>query len=348
MKANQVKTVLLIGSVGLTLAIHYGWILEPIFGQAHWIHAVHGRFCYIPIVIAASWFGLRGSLYTALAISIMVLPFVIGSDFGVHNLTSELVEIVFYFAIAILAGALIDREMLARRKQEQAQLGLERAHRLSAIGQMAASVAHEIKNPLASIKGAVEIIGDKSSSESDKAEFQTIVADEIKRIDGTIKEFLAFARPKPTRLERLDLSSLLNNSLRQIAQQADRAGIRVLDTIEPSLLVNGDREKLHQVILNLMLNAIQASERDSTIMVALTGDGSGNVRLSIKDHGPGMSAEEIGRVLDPFYTTKPSGSGLGLTVVNAIIEEHRGQILINSKPGEGTEVAVKLPAYREK
>lgn len=347
MKANQVKTGLLIGSVGLTLAIHYGWILEPIFGQAHWIHAVHGRFCYIPIVIAATWFGLRGSLYTALAISIMVLPFVFSSDFGTHNLTGELVEIIFYFAIAILAGGLTDRELQARRKQEQAQLGLERAHRLSAIGQMAASVAHEIKNPLASIKGAVEIIGDKSSSESDKAEFQTIVADEIKRIDGTIIEFLAFARPKPTRLERLDLSSLLIHSLRQIAQQTDRAGIKVKHKIEPSLLVNGDREKLHQVILNLMLNAIQASERDSTIHVTLSSEPSEIVRLSIRDHGPGMTMEEVGKVLDPFYTTKPSGSGLGLTVVNAIIEEHNGRILINSKPGEGTEVAAELPAYRE-
>lgn len=338
---------MLIGSVGLTLGIHYGWILEPVFGQAHWIHAVHGRFCYIPIVIAAAWFGLRGSLYTALAISIMVLPFVFSSDYGAHNLTGELVEILFYFAIAILAGALIDREMLARRKQEQTQLDLERAHRLSAIGQMAASVAHEIKNPLASIKGAVEIIGDKSSSESDKAEFQAIVTDEIKRIDGTIKEFLDFARPKQTRLERLDLSSLLINSLRQIAQQTDQAGINVEDRIEPSLIVNGDREKLHQVILNLMLNATQASARDSTINVSLSSDVSEIVRLSIKDHGSGMSMEEVGKVLDPFYTTKPSGSGLGLTVVNAIIEEHQARILINSKPGEGTEVAVELPAYRE-
>ena len=326
----------------LTTAIHYGYVLEPIFGDAHWIHAVHSRFCYIPIVIAAAWFGLRGGLWTATAITITVLPYVFGSRSSEHNFAGELVEIVFYFALALLIGALVDREWRARRRQQEMQLQLERSQKLSLVGQVAAGVAHELKNPLASIKGAVEIISDENTTDNERSEFRDILFREIKRMDGTVTEFLEFARPKPTRMERLDLSQLVQSSLRQLEAQAAKESIRILEEVEAGELIEGDREKLHQLILNIVLNAIQASRAGGTIEVGLRGR-THEVELTFRDNGQGISSGDLDRIFEPFYTTRASGSGLGLAIVKSIIDAHGGTIDIQSEVDAGTTVTVSLP-----
>ncbi len=326
----------------LTTAIHYGFVLEPIFGDAHWIHAVHSRFCYIPIVIAAAWFGLRGGLWTATAITITVLPYVFGSQSSEHNFAGELVEIVFYFALALLIGALVDREWRARRRQQETQLQLERSQKLSLVGQVAAGVAHELKNPLASIKGAVEIISDENTTENERSEFSEILFREIKRMDGTVTEFLEFARPKPTRMERLDLSQLVQSSLRQLEAQAAKESITIAEELESGEVIEGDREKLHQLILNIVLNGIQASRAGGTIKVALRGHAH-DVELTFHDNGQGISAADLDRIFEPFYTTRASGSGLGLAIVKSIIDAHGGTIAIKSEVDAGTTVLVQLP-----
>jgi two-component system sensor histidine kinase HydH len=347
---KKLKISFLAGIVALTVGIHYGWVLTPLFGPSHWIHAVHGRFCYIPIVIAASWFGLRGGLYMATVISALVLPYILTATVAdPHELSGELVEIVFYFAIAILTGSLIGRELSIRRKQEQTQLQLERSQKLSMVGRMAASVAHEIKNPLASIKGAVEILKDKATSDSDKDEFAGIVSKEIKRIDRTIGEFLEFARPRETKLEKLNLSDVLRSSVKQAETQATKNKIQIRSDIENDLVINGDAEKIHQVVLNLLLNSIEASESGSNIEVALARNKTDDVgvKLVISDHGKGIEESELEKVFEPFYTTKSSGSGLGLAVVKSIVENHQGKIRLESKLGQGTTVTITLPAWRE-
>jgi two-component system sensor histidine kinase HydH len=340
----KIATIVLITM--FTTAIHYGYVLEPIFGDAHWIHAVHSRFCYVPIVIAAAWFGIRGGLWTAMAISITVLPFVINARSNDHNFAGEIVEIVFYFALAILIGALVDREWRARKRQEQMRLQLERSQKLSLVGQVAAGVAHELKNPLASIKGAVEIISDESTADGDRDEFKSILFREIKRMDGTVTEFLEFARPKPTRIEELDLSLLVRSSLRQIEPQANKESIRIAEEIQPDIRQQGDREKLHQMILNIMLNAIQASRPEGTVSVRLSTQ-SQSVNLEIADQGEGITQGDIERVFEPFYTTRASGSGLGLAIVKSIVDAHGGYINIVSTPEAGTTVTVRLPLKQE-
>jgi signal transduction histidine kinase len=335
--------VILGGLITLTLGIHYGWILEPIFGSAHWIHAIHGRFCYIPIVIAASWFGLRGGVYVASIISLLVLPFVFVQVSGAHDLVGEIVEIIFYFAIAVLSGALIDRQFLARKKQEEMRIQLERSHQLSMVGQIAAGVAHEIKNPLASIKGALEIISDEKTSPKDKEEFKGILFSEIKRMDGTITEFLNFARPKETKLERLDLSELVPATVKSIEGHASKQGITIHKDVEDGIIIKGDKEKLHELMLNLLLNAIQVSESESTVEVWLEKRNSSSALLAIKDSGEGVKDSDLDRIFEPFYTTKASGTGLGLAIVKAIVESHNGNIEVESRPGQGTKIEVSLP-----
>jgi signal transduction histidine kinase len=346
LKDTKVKVMTVAGLMALTVATHYGWILEPIFGHQSWIHAIHSRLCYVPIVIAASWFGLRGGLLSAAAITILVVPYVFFLG-GMGDMSEEIVEIVFYFALGGLIGGLIDRDLIIRKKKEDAELKLERAQKLSLIGQMAAGVAHEIKNPLASIKGALEIVSDPKTDAKDKMEFQQIASNEIKRVDSTIKEFLAFARPKETRMERMDLSASLHASLKQLETQAADQEVRFTANIQDGVFINGDQEKMHQVFLNLLLNAIQASPKDSTIDISLVANANRSAVLRIQDHGDGVADADIERIFDPFFTTKHTGSGLGLALVKSIVENHNGQVRVVSKPKQGACVILTLPVIEE-
>ena len=344
--STPLKIFGLVSVTVVTLGIHYGWLIEPFFGHVHWLHAVHGRFCYIPIVMAASWFGLRGGLVTAGAISLLVVPYAFFGVGGARDVVGEIAEIVFYFAIAILVGVLFEREFKSRRKQQEAQLRAERTHQLSIVGQIAAGVAHEIKNPLASIKGAADILTDDDTSRADREEFKEILRNEVKRIDGTVTEFLDFARPKETRLEKLDLSETVRTSLRQIDSQLEQKGIATNRSLQDNVIIEGDREKLHQLILNLALNAIQASGEGDTFSIELESVGN-LANLTISDTGSGIDERTLPRLFEPFYTTKSDGTGLGLAVVQEIVKGHNGTIVIKSEKNRGTTVKVVLPLRAE-
>jgi two-component system sensor histidine kinase HydH len=342
-RTSRLKIFVLAVISALTVAIHYGWVLENFFDHAPWIHAVHSRFCYVPIAIAASWFGLRGGLLAATGISLLIIPYLLGASGHMVNLSQEFVEIFFYYSIGILVGALIDRELLMRRKQQETERQLERGHQLSMVGQMAAGVAHEIKNPLASIKGAMEILCDDETPKGDRDEFRVIVSDEIKRIDSTVTEFLEFGRPKETRLERLDLSTTVQSSLRQFEPQIGGAGLVVGGRIEGGVIVSGDSEKLRQVVLNLLLNSIEATAAGGRIDVNLKHTQDGHAELSVSDNGRGITPGYLDVIFEPFYTTKAKGTGLGLAVVRNIVESHRGTIGVTSASGQGTTFTITLP-----
>ena len=341
------KIAILFTTIAITESIHYGWVLQPLFGHANWIHAIHSRLCYIPIVIAASWFGLRGGLWTALAISALALPyiFIVG---GVRvNVPEELLEIVFYFAIATLTGALVDRETKIRLKQEQTQLQLEKAHKLSIIGQMAAGIAHEIKNPLASVKGAFEILCDNTTTREEKKEFQDIVFKEIKRIDDTVTEFLEFARSKDFKLKKLNLSENIESVLRQMQNQVSNAGVKLKTDIENNIYIAADPQKIRQVIINLVLNAIDVSSPGNTIEVSVSADNH-KAYIVFIDEGQGLSADEAEKIFEPFYTTKAKGIGLGLAIIRSIVERHNGAIKVGNSKGKGAEFTIVLPLYKER
>lgn len=342
LKDSRGKIMVLGAVVTLTLAIHYGWIFQPLFGHQDWVHALHRRFCYIPIVIGAAWFGLRGGLATATAISVLVIPYIYLSAHAADPFT-EYTEIVFYYALALLAGGLVDRELKIRRKHEQAELELERSKRLSLVGQLAAGVAHEIKNPLASIKGAADILADPSTSAADKHDFSQIVQTEIKRIDTTVGEFLSFARPPKTMLARMNWSLSLAMTLRQFESQAKESGITLFPMISPDIFVTGDAQKLHQVALNLLLNAREASSAGGSITVTLVRRNDGQAELAVADTGAGIGEAEQSQMFEPFYTTKSSGTGLGLAIVKSIAEDHRGFVAVSSRLGSGTTVTLTLP-----
>jgi two-component system, NtrC family, sensor histidine kinase HydH len=343
-RERNLKLLTLALASALTVAIHYGWVLEFLFGHSAWVHAVHSRFCYIPIAIAAAWFGLRGGVLAATFISLLIIPFLLGAGGHGVNLSQEFVEIFFYFAIGTLIGALIDRDRRIRQKQLETERQLERSEHLSTLGQMAAGVAHEIKNPLASIKGALEILSDPSVPEEEKAEFREIAAGEIRRIDGTVRDFLEFGRPREMRKESVELGALVGAAVKQLNPQAEGMGVMVRLEPDERLVVKADREQMHQVILNLVLNGLEASTRGGEIVVGITRGADGMARLTVTDNGKGMTPDQAERIFEPFFTTKGSGTGLGLSIVKGIVEKHGGRIGCASRVGAGTTMTIELPA----
>ena len=342
---TRTRIIVVVATTIVTVGIHYGWIIEPIFGHVPWLHAVHGRFCYIPIMIAASWFGLRGGVYTATVIPGLVAPLIFRASSHTPDFATEIAEVVFYYMFAILIGVLVDREFDARRLRQEAQQQVERSQKLSLVGQIAAGVAHEVKNPLASIKGAADILTDDETSPEEREEFKGILRREVRRIDDRVSEFLEFARPRETRRERMDIADTVRQTARQVDSQAAQDGVSIHADANTRVLVDGDSEKLHQMTLNLLLNAVQASRSGDTVRVAVTAH-NGDAQILVEDHGSGIDDETARHIFEPFFTTRPSGTGLGLAVVRAIVDAHDGTIHLESAAEKGTRVEVRIPLSR--
>ncbi len=231
-----------------------------------------------------------------------------------------------------------------------------RAGQLEAVSELAASLAHEIKNPLASIRSAVEQLGRMPSADEDTGALTRLVVRESDRLSRLLTEFLDFARVRVTRVVALDLAALIQDTMNLVAAHPDRSPTTELlfDTDAAQQPIDGDADLLHRAIFNLVLNAAQAVGDGGTVRVTLrsaTPDmvplgvlpESGAVRLMIEDNGPGMPADVRDRIFTPFFTTKPRGSGLGLPVVHRAIEAHRGVVLVDSSPGSGTRFTIILP-----
>lgn len=230
-----------------------------------------------------------------------------------------------------------------------------RAERLEAVAELSASLAHEIKNPLASIRSAVEQLGRSPRATDDERSLASLIVRESDRLSRLLSEFLDFARVRVTRMGAVDLAAVARGATSLVAAHPDRReGVQVQCAVpELPVVVEGDEDLLHRAVFNLTLNAVQASTRPGTVRVELaplTSDDApagvsfdeGGVALRVSDEGDGIPDEIRDRLFDPFFTTKPGGSGLGLSVVHRAIESHRGFVFVDSDP-RGTRVTVLLP-----
>ena len=229
---------------------------------------------------------------------------------------------------------------------------LYRAERLAAAGQLAASVAHEIRNPLTAIRSTVQYLVNEFAPENPKRLLIDGVIGEVDRINRTIDGLLSLTRRPEFKPDRLDLSSMLEQSLLLLRAQAQSQNVDVLwSGPSPNIHIMGDVSQLKQVFLNLMLNAMQAMPNGGSLKVDLnkTDGAAGSLRdkplanVSVADNGCGIPADNIDKVFDPFFTTKQGGTGLGLSTSYAIIRQHGGELEINSREGEGTSVHVRFP-----
>jgi signal transduction histidine kinase len=328
------------------------------------LHITLAHLYIIPIILGAYWFGLRGGVLTSIVSTALFTPHIFAWMDPVWSIYNY-VEIFLFLMIGGMTGVLAEMERSQRLRYEQALVRLDESHRalreqtealfrteeqlrradrLSALGELSAGMAHEIRNPLGSIRGAAEILKDGFRTDDPKAEFVQILLRETDRLNGIVEEFLGFARPKPPELRETEVNSVIESVLALTAQPARKAGVAVEKRLDPGMGRRDlDPALLQQAFLNIVLNAIQAMPGGGTLTVE-SRLRNGAVEVAFTDTGTGITPEGRKRLFSPFFTTKPGGTGLGLVVTFRIVQNHGGTIEVASEPGKGSTFLIRIPA----
>lgn len=358
-KTFYLRLAIIAGSVLLITALHYLTTTQKVNA-----HDIYRRLYYVPIVLGGLWFALRGGIVTAIVASLLFMPHVM---FQWHHHPAsdpeQYLEIVLYNVIGCLTGFLAQREreqklryqkaaetleVSYRKLREQADQIIEiedqlrRADRLSALGELSAGMAHEIRNPLGSIKGTAEILRDGVAADDPKFEFAEILIREVDRLNGVLEDFLRFARPTPVEHGHFSPGEVVADLLALTRQQALHNRVEVRVALDEEREIPGQGELIKQALLNLVLNALQAMP-DGGLLVVSSRNLAREVRITVSDSGPGIAAEDRERIFNPFVTTRATGTGLGLAITQRIVQGHEGHILLESTPGEGASFTICLP-----
>mgnify|MGYP003815912585 FL=1 len=220
---------------------------------------------------------------------------------------------------------------------------IARTRHLAALGSLAAGVAHEIRNPLSSIKGFATYFRERYNDVPDDRETAEIMIGEVERLNRVIGQLLEFARPTALNPVKGSIGEVIEACLKIVAGDLAAKGIAVEKELPTLPDVSYDRDRMKQVFLNLFLNALAAMEPGGVLTVTAREEGERWIRIEIADTGAGIAAADLERIFDPYFTTKPAGTGLGLAIVQKIMAAHRGEIKLESSPGKGTRALVRLP-----
>ncbi len=339
-------------------AAHYGT-----GSSYHWAHDIFRRLYYIPIVLGAFFFGLRGALSASIVTSIVYGPHAFASQHHFDPAASleKVLEILLYNVIGIITGTLADRERRERVAQERIaqrladsleelklmEQQLIRSGKLRALGEMTAGLAHEIKNPLASLKGAVEILSDEVRADSPRRPMIGILNKELDRLGALLERFLSFARPRPFSVASLSVDEVIEPVLSLLEPQARKQGVELAwERSAVPMSIRGDREQVTTVLMNVLLNAIQAMPDGGTVTVHSDRAARGRKEyclIRVHDSGPGVPDDMKEKIFNPFVTTKEQGSGLGLAIAARVVDAHEGFIEVHDGEGGGAEFRVMLP-----
>ena len=339
-------------------------------GYLIFYHDMFRRLSYFPIVLGAIWFGVWGGLFLAVMSSLAFIPHVliyIGEGTGTY--LSELTEIILYLAAGTVTGIIAGRESLLRKRYKDLSEKLEKsydklhretqlmleveeqlsaAQKLSALGQLSASLAHEIKNPLSSIRGTAEILLDEFPTNHPKREFVEILLKETKRLNNTVEEVLQFSRRGIQGKEKEEtdtepLSQVIDRVTSLLASQLRKKSIKLTVTgweTGKTFFVAG--EKLSQVFLNIILNGIDAAPPKGEIIIE-TMKQAGGYSVTVKDNGSGIPDDLKDKIFSAFYSTKESGTGLGLSISKRIVESYGGTLTLSDSETGGACFTVFLP-----
>ncbi|MFW5908496.1 MAG: two-component system sensor histidine kinase NtrB [Desulfosalsimonas sp.] len=247
------------------------------------------------------------------------------------------------YAVAFLSGYLSEQERAAKRELWSMEEQVKRMERLAAAGEIASGLAHEIKNPLASLTGSIQMLRDQIEYDADQDRLMQIAMREADRLSTLVTDFLRFARPGQGRAEIVALDKSVSEIVSLFAPAPlSGSGLNVKTDMKPGLYVRIDPEHLKQVIWNLLNNAAEAVNGQGTIEIRVYPVKKNYACVSISDNGCGMDEQTMSGVFNPFFSTKPGGSGLGLSIVQQVVGAYGGLVDIDSTPGSGTTVTVRL------
>ncbi len=345
---------LLLVVLGLVLvtALHYA--TTPGLRE---LHAVYRYFYFLPIVYAALRFGFWGGVYTALAASFFFAPHIFfkWGDFPEDSLNDLLVVVVFC-AVAAITGITVERLRRSQRQEQETARRLaatlqrleaqgeelRRAEHLSALGTLAGGLAHEIRNPVGIIRATAQLLA--MECDPDAAESLAIIQKEADRIERFIQELLNYAGESRLQREPIDMAALLRRVATRLRPLLETHGVTCQTDVEPGLpLASLDGEQVEQALMNLCVNAIQALGGPGQIRLRASSGKGPTLLLAVSDNGPGIAPADRVRIFDPFYTTKDTGAGLGLSVVQRIVADHGGRIAVESTPGRGATFILQFP-----
>jgi len=354
----------------LTLVYYAGYTLLAQFSSFFtdaFPHDLHRTLFLIPIIYAALTFRVRGALGASLVFLCVVLPRTFYSPYT-DPLVRPLLFVLFTAFLGVLTAMLID----GVEKEERAHVELNIAHqelstyvqqlkesqeqliqaeKLTSLGQMAASIAHEINNPLAGVLVYTRLLSKKLTEDTARKEesldYLAKMESEVSRCSRIIRNLLDFARQTEPMLRLVDINQIIEQVLAMVGHQAQLQNVEVVKEFSPSLpKVMADFDQLQQIFTNLTLNAIQAMPDGGRLTIRSSAV-DGEVRIDVQDTGCGISKENMGKLFTPFFTTKAKGKGvgLGLAVVHGIIERHKGRIKVQSEVGKGTTFSVYLGGH---
>lgn len=232
-------------------------------------------------------------------------------------------------------------------KVRRLEFAVRQSEKLAAVGQLAAGIAHEIRNPLASISGSIQLLQTSfSGPQAEEKKLMQIVLKEVDRLNNLITEFLEYVRPDQQKDDPIDVNALVKEIADLVKlNKGLRADTEQIVSLTSTAKISGHHDKLKQALLNIVINAYQAmNDSEKPIIELKTETKDQNVLIHIKDHGVGIDEKGLRKIFEPFHTTKPKGTGLGLAVTHKIIESHNGKIFVESTKGVGTEFTLEFPA----
>ncbi len=332
------------------------------------VHDLHRALFFIPIIYASLIFHVRGGLLACFAFLGVMLPRALFFSAYPHPVPRAIVFFVPATLISLLVAALLDQIERAKKAQEdlsavynelaesmvqlqESQEQLIQAEKLSSLGQMSASIAHEINNPLAGVLVYAQLLAKKLSRDTLTKqvglEYLAKMASEVDRSSRIIRNLLDFARPSEPKLGDVDINQVIEDALSLVDHQAELRHVKLIKELHPNLpTVYADYDQLRQVLVNLTLNAIQATPSGGQVTVRTLPAENGALKVEVEDTGSGISKANMEKLFTPFFTTKEKGQGvgLGLTVAKSIVEKHCGSIEVESEEEKGTTFTIHLPA----
>lgn len=362
--APAARVAVLALMVGAVAVAHYS--ISP---HAMVYHDILRRSMYLPIILAAFWFRTGGGVAVALIAALLYAPHMF---FQLHLTADEemdrVAEMLLYVVVGGLSGLLVEREHFHRRQTEDALAQLQQAHedlrrqaaqlgeiqdglrqveRLSTLGELAADLAHEIRNPLASIRGTAQILtGDPPLQE--KLKFAKIVIEEVDRLNRVVDGYLHAARAGTVSGGSADAVAALGSVIELTRRQVERCGVTIQRDGLDRLPVAMDINRLTQVFMNLVLNAVQAMPGGGLLRIECQATPGADAQpgwgeITFTDTGPGVAPENHEQIFRPFFTTKPSGTGLGLSIARRLVSERGGSLTLEASGERGSVFRIRLP-----